>query len=260
MTIHIAELTQWVGHLLWPLLRITTMLMVAPVFGSSSVPARVRVGLGLAITLLVLPVIPNPGAWELFSSAGFLILLQQLSVGLVMGFTLKLVFGALELAGTVISTQMGLGFAAISDPQHGGQIPVLSHFYLILTTLIFLGLDGHLHLIELIAGSFQWVPIAPDLLEPATLREFVEWGGIIFAAALGVALPAIASLTVVNLALGVMTRAAPQLNIFAVGFPISLVLGFLVILYGLPTFLPQIRSLFDTAFTTVGQLIGSGGG
>ncbi len=260
MTIHVVELTQWIGHLLWPLLRITTMLMVAPVFGSSSVPARLRVGLGLALTLLLLPVIPGPGPANLVSSAGLLILLQQLTVGLFMGFTLKLVFGALELAGTVVSTQMGLGFAAISDPQHGGQIPVLSHFYLILTTLMFLGLDGHLQLIEMVASSFELVPISPDLLDIGKLRDFVEWGGIIFSAALGVALPAIASLTVVNLALGVMTRAAPQLNIFAVGFPISLVLGFLVVLYGLPTLVPQLRGLFEAAFTAAGQLMGSGGG
>ncbi len=256
MALTAGDLMHWLGTLLWPMFRVTSMLMVAPIFSSPNVPARVRLGLGLAITVLLVPALPRVPALDVFAAAGFLMLVQQVLVGLLLGFALKLVFGVFELAGTVIATQMGLGFAAVNDPQSGGQIPVLSQFYLILATLVFLGLDGHLHLIRLVADSFEILPVGTSLLSTDSLWRMVERGGTIFAGAVGVALPAIASLTVVNVALGVMTRAAPQLNVFAVGFPISLVLGLLVLLYGLPALLPQMRAQFDGAFRTVATLLG----
>ncbi len=239
-----------------PLFRITALFMVAPVFSGSQLPHRVRLGLAVVMVLIIAPLTP-PSARDSFQDLHIVVaVFFELLVGLLMGFTLKLAFAALEVAGSVIATQMGLGFAAINDPGHGAQIPVVSHLYLVLATLLFLVHDGHLLLVELIATSFRDLPSGGFFIGPESLWTLVTWGGQMFAGAVLVALPAITSLLVVNLAFGVMTRAAPQLNIFAVGFPISLLLGLLVMLYGLPAFGPQFTRLLDDSFSAVGAILG----
>lgn len=248
-------LVEQMATLMLPLFRIAALFMVAPVFSGSQIPHRVRIGLALVMVVLIAPATP-PAAQESFQNISIALAAAfEVLVGLLIGFTLKLVFAALEVAGSVIATQMGLGFAAINDPGNGAQIPVVSHFYLILATLLFLAHDGHLLLIELVATSFQELPSGGFVIGPESLWKLISWGSDMFAGAVLVALPAIASLLVVNLAFGVMTRAAPQLNIFAVGFPISLLLGLLVILYGLPAFAPQFARLLESAFTAVGAIL-----
>jgi flagellar biosynthetic protein FliR len=170
------------------------------------------------------------------------------------GFALRLVFGALELGGQIIAMQMGLGFSVLVDPQNGAQVPLLSAFYSLLATLVFLALNGHLVLLQVLVQSFQTLPVATTGLLPTDLWELPNWGGEIFAGAVGIGLPIIASLAVVNLAFGVMTQAAPQLNLFAVGFPISLLLGLVIIILTLPTLVPQFSRLVESAFLTAQRL------
>ncbi|MFZ1494233.1 MAG: flagellar biosynthetic protein FliR [Candidatus Competibacter denitrificans] len=259
MDISTAEIAAWVGSFLWPLARVAALVSVAPVLSSRILPRRVRLMLALALTWAIVPLLPAMPAIEPISPAGILVVAQQILIGLSMGFALRLVFGALELGGQIITTQMGLGFASLIDPQNGTQSTLLSQFYTLLGSLIFLALNGHLLLIGLLADSFTTLPPAPTGAGRELLWGLVAWAGHTFAGAVLIALPAIASLLVVNLAFGVMTRAAPQLNIFAVGFPVTLVLGLLVVLYNLPTLFDQLNSLFDQAFLVIGQMTGRSG-
>jgi len=253
------EITAWVTQMLWPFCRIGALLMAAPVFGSAQVPVRIRMGLTVAITALLLPLLPAAPARDPLGLDAVVAVARELLIGIAMGLMLRLVFAALEIAGTTIANQIGLGFAAVNDPSHGNQIPVLSHFYLILGTLLFLVLDAHLVLLALVAQSFQLLPPGELGFEPAAMLALVRWGGQIFAGGLLIGLPAIAALMVVNLAFGVMSRAAPQLNAFAVGFPIGLLLGLAVLIFGLPAFQPQFTGLVERALGAVDALLLQGG-
>ena len=253
-----SEIAAWVGAFLWPLIRITGMVLSAPIFSSRIIPKRVRLMLVVALTWAVLPLLPAMPVVEPLGPDGLLVAAQQLLVGLSMGFMLRLVFGALELGGQVIAMQVGLSFASLADPQSGGQSPLLSQLYNLLGTLIFLALNGHLLLIQMVMDSFHALPVAPSGADRDWLWVVAAWGSRMFSGAVLVALPAIVSLLVVNLAFGVMVRASPQLNIFAVGFPITLVLGLMIILYSLPTLLYQLEQLLSESFARIGQLTGGG--
>lgn len=260
MQLSSAEIAAWVGSFIWPLVRIAALMSVAPVFGSRVLPVRIRVLLALVLTVAILPFIPPAPAVEPLSPAGLSITVQQILIGLSIGFMLRLVFGALELGGQVIAVQMGLGFATLVDPQNSAQLPLLSHLLNLLGTLVFLALNGHLILLKMLVESFHYLPVGTEGLFAADIWTLVDWASQMFAGAVLIALPAIASLLVVNLAFGVMTRAAPQFNIFAVGFPITLMLGLLILLYSLPVLLPQLQNLLDSAFQTTWQMLSGGGG
>jgi len=254
-----AELASWIGGLLWPLTRIGALLSVAPMFSARVLPRRVRAALALALTVAVLPLLPPAPAIEPFSADGVIVLIQQLLIGLFMGLVLRLVFAALETAGQVVATQMGLGFASLVDPINGGQMPLLSQFYSMFGMLIFLALDGHLVLIRMLVDSFRALPVGTDGLSLVRYRELAEAGVRIFAGALSVGLPAIASLMVVNLAFGVMSRAAPQLNIFAVGLPITLIFGLLILLFSLPALAPEVARMLDEGYRQIAGMLRAGG-
>jgi flagellar biosynthetic protein FliR len=255
------DLSAWVVHMIWPLCRVGALLMVAPVFSSGQVPMRVRAGLSVATTALLLPSLPMAAPIDPLGPLAVVIIVRELLIGIAMGLMLRLVFAALEIAGTTIANQIGLGFAAVNDPAYGNQIPVLSQFYLILGTLLFLVLDAHLLLLAILARSFEVLPPGQALLDPAAFMALVGWGSQMFAGALLIGLPAIAALMVVNMAFGVMSRAAPQLNAFAVGFPIGLLLGLVVLMFGLPAFQPQFSGLLERGLEAAGRLVvlGSGG-
>jgi flagellar biosynthetic protein FliR len=249
------ELTQWITGFLWPFFRIAALVAVAPILGVRVVPMRFRVIIALALTLVIAPVLP-PGPYiDPASAAGILISACQILIGLAMGFLVRMVFAAVELAGNLIGQTMGLGFAQMMDPANGVTVPVVSQFYTVLATLIFLILNGHLILIETLVGSFQTIPVALATITDAGLWTLLEWSGWIFKGALIISLPALAALLLVNAAFGVMMRAAPQLNIFVIGFPISLMLGFVFMLLSLPLFVPQFTSLLAGAFDAVGAMI-----
>lgn len=242
-------LVSGVSAFMWPLLRITAMLAAAPVLGANSIPVRVRLLLGLLLTFLVYPSLPALPAIDPFSPEGLLVGARQIIIGVAMGFILHMVFGALVIAGQSVAMTMGLGFASSLDPQNGVQVPVVSQYFLIFATLIFLALDGHLVLIRLLVESFSLLPVTGW---PANLfMAVVLWGSQMFVGALLMALPAMAAVLLMNLALGVVTRAAPQLNIFAVGFPITILAGFVLLLLSLPAMLPVLSRLFSQAFETL---------
>lgn len=256
MIIKSAELVNFVAAFLWPLFRVAGLMMTAPVFGAKTVPVRIRLGLSVVVTIMLLPLLPAVAVTDVFSPASILTSAMQLLIGVVMGFTLQLVLAAVITGGQAVAMQMGLGFAAMVDPQNGTQTPVLSQFYVIMVVLVYLGLNGHLVLFEVLIDSFTWMPVGEGGLVFADFETLVRWGGVVFSGALGLAMPAIASLLIVNFTFGIMTRAAPQLNIFAVGFPITMMLGFGVIFATLPSVIPQSSRLFHDAYRLLRTLLG----
>ena len=253
-----ADLNAAIASFLLPFVRIGAMFALAPVFGAQSTPMRVRLLLALAVTAVLVPVLPAAPAVDPLSARGVLLLAQQFVIGLAMGFVLQMVLGAVTLAGQAIAMSMGLGFASMVDPQNGVQVPVLGQYFLILTTLLFLVLNGHLVVIEVLAASFQTLPLDGGGLAREGLWGVAGWATQMFAGAILIALPVMISLMTVNMGFGVMMRAAPQLNIFAVGFPVTMVVGFVLIIITLPSIAEQIQSLFDNAFSFT-RALGRGG-
>lgn len=255
------QIAAWIGDFMLPFLRVGMMFMVAPIFGGRLVPIKVRVILALAVTWVLLPVIPAAPAVDPISAAGVLIIVQQLLIGLVLGFMLQLVFSALMIGGHTVAMSMGLGFASMVDPQNGIQVPVIGQYYVTIATLLFLALNGHLMLIMVLADSFESLPIGTAGLDRQTIWDVVTWGGRMFAGGLLIAIPAVTALLMTNIAFGVITRAAPQLNIFGVGFPLTLTLGFIVMMFTLPALVPQFSDLLTDAFSLlkgIGPATGGG--
>jgi flagellar biosynthetic protein FliR len=253
-----AELTAWIGAYLWPFFRIGAALSAAPVFGARFVSLRVRLLLALSITLVVAPVITPMPRMDPLSFDGIFVTLQQILIGAAMGFALQLIFSAFVHAGQIIAMQMGLGFASLVDPQNGVQVPVLSHFYLLVVSLVFLALDGHLAVVEVIVDSFRTMPVSPTGIAVSGLWELVSAASFMFAGALSIALPAMTALLIVNLAFGVMSRAAPQLNIFSIGFPLSLILGFVALWLTISGLAPQAEGLIQQGLDLMRHLSGGG--
>lgn len=248
------QLEAWLAQYLWPFLRIGACFMMAPIFGANFVPARVRLLLAGAITLIVAPLLPPPQI-ATFSAAAVVVTIHQLLIGFATAFALQLIFDALAMGGQLLSNTMGLGFAFNVDPLRGVSTPVLGQLYMILVTLTFLAIDGHLVLIELLAQGFTTLPVGTAGLDSAMIWHLVEWGGQLFAGALTVALPGMAALLVVNLAFGVMSRAAPSLNLFAVGFPITLIAGLVIMYVGLPSVLAAFGQSLEAAFGLIRTLL-----
>jgi flagellar biosynthetic protein FliR len=243
MEISAAQAAAFVGTLLWPFMRISAMLMAIPIIGTRLLTVRVRVSLALVITLLVMPLLPPMPAIDPFSLQGLAVSFQQVLIGLAMGFVLQLVLAALTIAGEAIAMTMGLGFASMVDPSNGVNVPVLSQFFLIVGTLLFLALGGHLMLIQLVVSSFQSMPVGVEGATREGFWQVIEFSSQMFIGAIWIALPAMISILVVTLAMGVMTRAAPQLNIFSVGFPVTMLMGFIIIMLVIPTLLPRFSEL-----------------
>jgi flagellar biosynthetic protein FliR len=246
LTFSSAELSAWLAAFLWPFARVLGLLISAPLFGNPRFPLRMRLGLALLITVVVTPTLPPVPQVAPDSLAGLGIFAQQLLIGLTMGFAVRLVFTAVEMAGELIGMQMGLGFAMFYDPQNAGQMPVVGQFLGVLTTLIFLALNGHLLMLSALAESFRDLPVGTL---PGTGRwlDIAGWGAGIFSAALLLAMPVIATLLTVNLALAALTRSSPQLNVFAIGFPITLAVGFAALLLTLPWLPATAESLLRVA-------------
>ncbi len=249
------DLMNTTNGLLWPFMRIGAMFISAPIFSASSLPVRVRVLLAVLTAWVLLPVLPQPPQVDLISGEGFLISLYQVLVGLAMGFMLQLAFAVFIVAGQSIAMAMGLGFASAVDPQNGVQVPVISQFLLIMVTLLFLALDGHLIFLELMAESFRLLPVGTLHPPVDQLKALAYWGGYMFAGGLLVALPAVAGLLLVNIAFGVASRAAPQLNIFAVGFPVMIMAGFTLLVLLTPALTDHLARILMDAIGLIRRLI-----
>ncbi|MCL1145252.1 flagellar type III secretion system protein FliR [Shewanella marinintestina] len=251
MEILLDTLMDGIAGYLWPLTRISSMFMVMAVFGATTTPTRVRLILSVTVTAAVAPVLPAMPSIDLFSLSAAFVTAQQIIIGVAMGFATLLLMQTFVLTGQIIGMQTSLGFASMVDPSSGQQTPVIGNFFLLLSTMIFLAVDGHLLLIKMVIASFDSIPVSMQGLSLASYRLFTEFVGYMFGAALTMSLSAIVALLTINLSFGVMTRASPQLNIFAVGFPVTMVAG----LFILWLTLSPIMSHFDEVWREVQLLL-----
>ncbi|WP_374260998.1 flagellar biosynthetic protein FliR [Zoogloea sp.] len=250
-----AQLDAWLALLALPLARVLGLVGVAPVFGNSGIPRRIKLVVGLGITLGLIPALPAMPTISLGSWDGLLALVQQTLTGVAMGLTLRVVFAALDVMGEIVSLQMGLSFATFFDPVAGGQTGVVGEFLTLVSTLIFLALNGHLLMVDALAHSFEWLPITATPPHKGGWLLLARFGGTAFAAGLLMALPIVTALLITNIALGVLTRAAPQLNLFAIGFPITLTVGFGVLILSLSHLAPIFQHFYDLGFQTMADLV-----
>jgi flagellar biosynthetic protein FliR len=249
------QILGYVAAFVWPLLRISAMFVAMPLFSIKAVPARLRLLLSLAVTFAVMPVIPTYQVVEVFSYEGMIVSVTQVFIGLSIGLILQMVFSIVLFAGESIASSMGLGFAAMVDPQSGQQAPVIGQLYTITSTLIFLSLNGHLLLIQMLMDSFTTLPIGINGLVKADIWTIITWSSRMFSGGLLLAMPVIISLLLVNISFGVAARAAPQLNIFSVGLPITLMLGMTLIWVTLPDALNQFTDILTGSYDLIGQLL-----
>lgn len=249
LTLSSADLDALIAQFFFPLVRILAWLSFDPLLGNRVVPVRVRVVLGFVLTVAIAPVLPVTQPVPLLSGDGLMILLQQIAIGALLGYAMRIVFAIVEFAGHFFGVQMGLSFATLIDPINGAQTPVVAQFLVIATTLILLAFNAHHLVIAALAQSFVELPIG-TVGTVITTQGFVvlaHWGGAIFAVGLSIALPITAALLATNLAIGMMTRAAPQLNIFAIGFPLTLGAGFMVLYFTLAYLPAQLDQLWQRA-------------
>lgn len=251
--------TAWFDALIagfwWPLVRILAVFAAEPFFSSRSIPRTVKLLLGLAITFVVMPVLPPMPQVEPFSAIGIFITLNQILIGLAIGFTMRIAFTALEMAGHLSGLQMGLGFASFFDPQHNQQLPILAVFASLFGVLLYLTFDAHLMMISTLVQSFYALPITANPLGAKGFGELFHMGGLIFAYGLWLAMPVVAVLLVANLGIGVMARAAPQINLFAVGFPITLALGMAAFYVTMPQMGHQFMILIELMLQEVNKVL-----
>lgn len=239
LTIHASDLQQWIVQLLWPLTRVLACIAVVPLFSHPSIPNRIKLSIGFVITLAIVPSIQVP-AIEVMSWQGMLSLLAQMVIGISMGFVMRIMFTAVEMAGFMMGMSMGLGFASFYDPQAQGQTIAVAQFLTMLTLLIFMSLDGHLIVVAVMLQSFETMPILLDHWQ-LNSQSIAELGGHIFAQGLLLSLPVVASLLITNMALGILTKAAPQFNIFGIGFPITISVGMVMTLLSLPSLINPVN-------------------
>ena len=248
-----AQIGGWLGQFLLPLFRIASMLMVMPVIGTQLVPVRVRLYLALAICVVLAPTLPPMPQVDSVSLQSMLLVGEQVLIGVMFGFMLQLYFHLFTVAGQIIAVQMGLGFASMIDPANGVSVPVLAQMLLMLVTLLFLAMNGHLVVFEVLAESFITLPVGTGL-STNHYWELAGKLGWVLGAGLLLVLPAITALLVVNLAFGIMTRAAPQLNIISIGFPMTLVIGLVIFWLGLADFLAQYQQLASEGLQLLREL------
>lgn len=255
-----AQLTAWFAAFIFPLARILALIASSPILGNRQIPVRIKVALAVAVTVIVAPTLDVPADLDPASAQGVLVLIQQIIAGLTMGFAIRIIFTAVEMAGDLAGMQMGLGFASFYDPVNSTYLPVLAQFLGILAALAFLAMDGHLYMLAAVADSFHAFPIATTVPSASAFRTLAEWGGSMFSHALQLSLPLIGALLITNLALGILTRSAPQLNIFAIGFPITLAVGFIALMLMLPFFAPLLGIFVQEGIDTIARVMQQAGG
>ncbi|WP_312669854.1 flagellar biosynthetic protein FliR [Pseudescherichia sp.] len=245
---------QWLSLYFWPLLRVLALISTAPILSERSVPKRVKLGLGFIITIVIAPSLPATNV-PIFSGDALWLALQQILIGIALGFTMQFAFAAIRTAGELIGLQMGLSFATFFDPGSNLNMPVLARFMDMLALLLFLTFNGHLWLISMLVDTFHTLPIGGDPVNSNAFLALTRAGGLIFLNGLMLALPVITLLLTLNLSLGLLNRMAPQLSIFSVGFPITLGVGIVLMAALMPLIAPFCEHLFSEIFNLLADII-----
>jgi flagellar biosynthetic protein FliR len=247
-----AQLAAWISPIFWPFIRVLAVFTSAPIFSNRAFTVRARVALAFLVALASQASLPQAEIIGFNDPRALGVLMQQIGVGLCIGFAVRVVFTAVELAGEVVGLQMGLNFASFFNPSMGSQSSAVAIFFSQITTLLFVVMNGHLMVLMAVNRSFQTFPIEQNFLQALSQMQLYRLGTDLFASALWIALPMIGMLMFTNLALGIISRVAPQLNIFAIGFPITLIVG----LVGIAFTLPMLDQPFITLMGRVIEIFG----
>ncbi|HRF20759.1 MAG TPA: flagellar biosynthetic protein FliR [Comamonas denitrificans] len=247
-----AQIMAWLSPVIWPFLRILALFSVAPVFSQRAIPMRYKVGMALVIALGAQATLANQPVIAVNDPRAVVVAIQQVGIGLSVGFAARLIIASLEMAGEAIGLQMGLNFASFFDPVSGGQLSAVSRFLVQTFTLFFIVVNGHIFVLLAVIKSFEAFPVDGHFIDAVAQMRLHELGSALFSSALWLALPMMALLLFVNLTMGVITRIAPQMNIFAVGFPITLTLGMIGITATLPVMEQPFFRLLEQVFAVFG--------
>jgi flagellar biosynthesis protein FliR len=255
VVLSVADVSTWVARLWWPTLRVGGFMLAAPIASENTIPRLIKIVMSVTLAFLMAPLAQVPVGLSIFSAAGMLAGAQEVLIGVSIGMVVQLAFEALTFAGQTISMTMGLGFATLVDPQRGAQTTVIGQMFMIIGILAYLAVNGHLVLLGVLAESFHTLPIGAALIGKDFVMSVVMWGAHVFESGLMIALPAVIALVIVNMALGVVTRAAPQLNLFGIGFTITLMCGFFVLIVGLDGIMSGIMGLINSALGAAADLV-----
>ncbi|WP_340617495.1 flagellar biosynthetic protein FliR [Xenorhabdus entomophaga] len=247
-------LSRLVSDFFWPLVRLLALFSIAPIFSEKQMPIKVRIGLALAITALLVPGLPASQI-PVFSVPGIWVLIQQILIGMALGLTIQIAFAVVRHAGEVLGLQMGLSFATFFDPTGGPNMPILARILNMLMMLLFLAFDGHLWLLSILADTFYSIPIQSTQLNPKGFLLLAQSASLIFVNGMMLALPMITLLLVLNLSLGMLNRMTPQLSVFVVGFPLTLTVGIFTLSLLFPTLVPFTERLFGEMFDRLAVII-----
>jgi len=242
------QLNAWIAAFIFPFVRILAFVAAAPVFSNTAVPRRIRLILSLALTAAIVPAVPPLPPMEPASGLGLALVAQQILIGTGLAFVMRLVFAGISMAGELMSFQMGLGFATLYDPQNTAQTGVVSEVVTLCATLVFLSLNGHLMMVAGLVESFQALPIGGPQVTAGLWLNLAEAGARIFSIGLWLSLPVVIALLITSLALSILSKAAPQLNLMAVGFPITLTVGLGILALTLPYMIQPLSNLFEEGF------------
>ncbi|QMI05569.1 flagellar biosynthetic protein FliR [Citrobacter sp. RHB25-C09] len=245
---------QWLNLYFWPLLRVLALISTAPILSERALPKRVKLGLGILITVVIAPGLPAHNV-PIFSFGALWMAMQQILIGIALGFTMQFAFAAVRTAGEIIGLQMGLSFATFVDPASHLNMPVLARIIDMLALLLFLTFNGHLWLISLLVDTFHTLPIGGDPVNSNAFLALARAGGLIFINGMMLALPVITMLLTLNLALGLLNRMAPQLSIFVIGFPLTLTVGMALITALMPLIAPFCEHLFGEIFNLLSDIV-----
>ncbi|MFT5879623.1 MAG: flagellar biosynthetic protein FliR [Moritella sp.] len=251
MEILSADIMAFIASYIWPFARLSGMVMVMVITSAKTTPPMIRLFYCLALTVMVAPVLPPMPDVELFSMSSFMIILQQSLIGIAVGFVTTMLIQTFVIAGQIIAMQTSLGFASMADPSSGQTSPVIGQIYIILGTLVYLSVNGHLFMIETIVKSFETLPVSSSGLVAIQYQTIASWLSVMFAAALSMSLSAIVAMLVINFSFGVMTKAAPQLNVFSLGFAVGMIAGLFIIFLSLGNFMFH----FNAQWQRAGELI-----
>jgi flagellar biosynthetic protein FliR len=254
MTLLAADIVERFYTFLWPMLRISAMLLTAPLFSLDALTLPIRLLLAMVLTFFIYPMVDWP-VLDPISAIGFFQIVNQLFIGAMMGLMLQVAIGAIVVAGQTIAGSMGLSMASMVDPNVG-NVPVISQFLVILSTMIFLGFGGHVIMVSMIMDSFTALPIGQSILGQTSYGKVVAWSSMMFLGGVLIAMPVMISLLFINIGLGIVTRAAPSLNIFSVGFPASIAAGFIILIISLESIIGRMRWLWTQSFLHARDLMG----
>lgn len=240
------------------LVRVTSFFLLAPVFGMRGVPVMLKIGLAFFVSLTILPMLTaNQSLANLLGSPLLLALaaVKEVIVGLLMGYACMLLFSAIQAAGQLIDMQIGFSLVNVIDPQTGIHMPVLGSFKNLLAILLFLGLDGHFALITAIIQSFSFIPAGTFVMSGGLLEFFFKLFSLMILLAVKISMPVVIALFLTDIGFAVLARTVPQMNIFVVGMPLKLLLGFFVMILVMPVLIYFFQDLFHLLFRQVDTLL-----